>query len=76
MCFSTRVSKRAIVFLGPKPEKYALAFVDLFEPSIINILSIEALFLLEQETVCKFNKKPFALEFYIIKNKSINKTIT
>ena len=30
----------------------------------------------EQETVRNFNEKPFALGFYIIKNKSINKTIT
>ena len=35
------VSKRAIVFFGPKPEKNAFAFEDLFEPSITNILSRE-----------------------------------
>ena len=35
------MSKSAIVFFGPKPEKNAFAFEDLFEPSITNILSRE-----------------------------------
>jgi len=39
------------------------------------ILTINAIFMIEQETVCNFNEKPFAYRFYLIKNKSINKTI-
>ena len=33
-----KVSKKAIVFFGPIPEKNALALVDLLDPSIIKIL--------------------------------------
>ena len=40
------------------------------------ILTIDAFFGFEQETVRNFNEKPSSYELYIIKNKSINKTIT
>ena len=39
--FSNICEENGFTFLGPKPEKNAFAFEDLFEPSITNILSRE-----------------------------------
>ena len=55
LCLSIKVSYRAIRLLFPKPEKYALDFEDLREPSITSILLIGKLAFCANSFILFFN---------------------
>ena len=66
------MSYNAIVFLGPRPLKNAFAFVDLLDPSIINMLLKQKM---DSKSYQTFGKLKIIIKLFYMKKKLLTDII-